>query len=275
MIEVLLNGITIGCFLALCGFGFTLLFRLTKYLHLAYGELIITSAYVCLACSYVGMNVFQAIIFIIPLVILLGFLFAKLSPLGTEDWLVLVTSLGVMCIIQAFNEKMWTGSYVSVPLGIFGVKYLWLSLGRYCVILLTALVFTILHLIFKKTNFGLKYRAASSDFEEAKAAGIDVRRIYSLTFIIVALMAGIAGIDVALLYAFNPYEGLHYLVYAILISIIGGPGSITGALMIGLIFGVIIVLANYFIGALYEGIILFLSLILILLLKPKGLMTRI
>lgn len=271
MEALFLNAIVLGLLFAVWGYSFTLLFKLTKYLHFAYGELIVTSAYFCLLGSFLGFNILQSLIFVIPLMLLFGLLFAKLAPPGTNDHSVLLVSLGILLIFQSINLHIFSPDVQSVPLGIFGESLGVLSLGRYIIIIFAVAFLALLYYIFKNTNFGLSWRAAADNAEAAKIIGIDVKKIYLITFLLTALLAGFGGVGLSYVYAFTPYYGLEYLVLAILVAIIGGAGSIRGATIGGLIIGFIVVFTSYLIGALWENVILFGILVIVMLLRPQGL----
>jgi branched-chain amino acid transport system permease protein len=133
------------------------------------------------------------------------------------------------------------------------------------------MTFIILHLFLTRTLLGKAMRAIPKDIEAAKMLGINPASIYNYSMGISVALAGIAGVILGLLYQFDPFTGVSYMVISLGVVIIGGLGSIKGTIVGGIATGLAYVLGGYFLGPLFQYVVCYLLILIALIIKPTGL----
>ncbi len=276
--ETLLWGIANGCIYILLATGLNIIFGVMKLVNFAHGQLLMIGAYVAFAVSTaVGLNAYLAIIVSMAVVALIGvaterFTFRKI--LGTDKLNEIFISLGLIYIFEnaavllyGSKSKQIVGPFqgVGLAIGEIAISYDRIAAMAIVIGILVALMF-----MMKKTKVGLAMRATSHKSDTAMLMGINTEKIYIITFAIGAALAGAAGALYGIIFPFSPTIGALPTIKAFAIIIIGGLGSIPGAIVGGLLYGIAENTAVYFLGSIWQDAIAFALLIAVLVVRPTG-----
>ena len=272
-------GAAIGCIYILLATGLNLIFGVMKLVNFAHGELLMIGAYVGFSIWIgLGVNAYVAVFLSMIIVALIGVAVERLAfrkVLGSEKLNEIFVSLGLIFIFDNVAVLVWGDKIkgivspfenMSVPLGEVSIRYDWLIAVVFVVVILAGLLFLI-----KKTKIGMAMRATSQKSEASMLMGINIERIYIFTFGLGAALAGAAGVLYGIIFPFTPYIGALPTIKAFAIIILGGLGSIPGAIIGGLLYGIAEQLAVVTLGGIWRNAIAFTLLIIVLVLRPKGL----
>lgn len=280
LLQVLFWGLYAGCIYILLATGLTLIFGVMKIVNFAHGELLMLGAYITATVfALTGINPYCLIILTMVILGVIGIAIERSSfrpILGTGKLNEIFISLGLIYVIQNAAALIWgderqvlTSPYqtITIPMG-----PIQLPVDYLIIIMVTGLVLVGLTLLLKKTSLGKAIRATSQNRKGAQIVGIDVERMDMITFGIGAGIAGAAGtLWVVSGQVFSPYIGSIPAIKAFAIIILGGLGSIPGAIIGGLIYGIAENGAAYFLGGVWKDAISFLILIVVLIFRPTGL----
>lgn len=284
-ISNLISGIRLGSIYAIISLGYTMVYGIAKMLNFAHGDVIMIGAYSAFVALYRA-NLPLPIALIISIIIctLLGVIIERLAykPLRQASSLaVLITAIGVSYFLQNLALLIWGSAAKIFPtildygsINLFNDQ-LKLSYQMLITITVCIVIMILLNLFIKKTKIGKAMRACSEDKEAAALMGINVDNIISLTFAIGSGLAAIAALLLCAAYpTVTPTLGSMPGIKAFTAAVIGGIGSIPGALLGGLLLGVIeIIVKAYGLSELTDAIA-FGVLILVLLFKPTGLLGK-
>ncbi len=286
-IQLVFAGIAQGCIYALIGLGFSIIFKASEVINFAQGELLLVGTYIVSAGVFEWHLPFLVALFLgLAGTIIIGFLFERLivsHMIGRPVFSLLMITIGLDIILRTAVIMIWGSSTIpaaspfSAASGFnaggvhFGANELW-------TIAVTAALCIALFYFFRYTRYGLAMRATALDQEAALAVGINIRTVYALAWVISAAIATIGGVFLAIdSFAIDPTFGNAALV-AFPAIILGGIDSISGAVVGGIVIGIIqIVTAGYesrvanILGAGIHEITPYLIMILILLVRPYGL----
>ena len=280
LLQVLFWGLYAGCIYILLATGLSLIFGVMKIVNFAHGELLMLGAYITATVFVLtGINPYSIILLTMLVLGIIGIAIERLGfrpILGTSKLNEIFLSLGLIYVIQNAAALIWgderqvlTSPYqtVTIPMG-----PIQLPVDYIIIIIVTALILVGLTLLLKKTSLGKAIRATSQNRKGAMIVGINVERMDMITFGIGAGLAGAAGtLWVVSGQVFNPYIGSLPAIKAFAIIILGGLGSIPGAIIGGLIYGIAENGAAYFLGGVWKDAISFLILIVVLIFRPTGL----
>jgi branched-chain amino acid transport system permease protein len=280
LVLTLVFGVAIGCIYVLLAAGLNLIFGVMKLVNFAHGEFIMIGAYIgYTAITALGINAYVALIITLPTVALIGIAVERLvfrKVLGTEKLNEILASLGLIFIFDNVAVLLWGDKTkqrlsspfedISVRLGEASVRLDWIIAIIFVIAALIALVFLI-----KKTKIGLAMRATSQKSQASMLMGINIERIYIFTFAVGAALAGAAGVLYGILFSFNPYIGALPTIKSFAIIILGGLGSIPGAIIGGLLYGVAEQFTVVTLGSIWRNAVAFSILIIVLVLRPEGL----
>ena len=284
MLEQLINGLTQGSVYALLALGFTIIFGTLRMVTFAHGE-------VFMAGGYVGLTLFTHITPSLPLALLvagvvtfamgalieiIAFRFLRNAPHFSS----LLVTIGISIILINLAQLIFGPETQAVPPAIiedlaygeiqfFGVYITYLQMA---VLGVAVVMMALTYLFLEYTSTGLAIRATSQDHEAAYAMGVNVNRIFTLTFAMGSMMGGIAGVLIGLYYnVFYPTMGILLGIKAFSASVVGGLVSMPGAVIAGLLIGVIESFAVDFWNASYRHLVAFIFMIIVLILRPAGL----
>lgn len=284
-ISYLVNGISLGSVYAIIALGYTMVYGIAKMLNFAHGDVIMIGSYVVfIAVSNMGINPVVAVILSMIVCTVLGVVIEKVAykPLRQASPLaVLITAIGVSYLLQnvalllfGADTKAFT-SVVKVPAIVLAEGALTIS-GETIVTIVTSIVIMIaLSVFIKKSKAGRAMLAVSEDKGAAQLMGINVNGTIALTFAIGSALAAIAGVLLCSAYpALTPYTGSMPGIKAFVAAVFGGIGSIPGAMIGGILLGVIENLSKAYISSQMADAIVFGVLIVVLLVKPTGIMGK-
>ena len=284
-ISNLISGIRLGSIYAIIALGYTMVYGIAKMLNFAHGDVIMIGAYSAFVALYrANLPLPIALIISIFICTLLGVIIERLAykPLRQASSLaVLITAIGVSYFLQNLALLIWGSAAKIFPtildygsINLFNDK-LKLSYQMLITITVCIVIMILLNLFIKKTKIGKAMRACSEDKEAAALMGINVDNIISLTFAIGSGLAAIAAVLLCAAYpTVTPTLGSMPGIKAFTAAVIGGIGSIPGALLGGLLLGVIEIIVKAYVLSELTDAIAFGVLILVLLFKPTGLLGK-
>jgi len=291
LVQQLINGITIGSFYALVALGYTMVYGVLKMINFAHGDLFMWGAYLgltaltLLAGTFIGATAWLILplgVLIALAVALLGVLVERVAyrPLRSAGRLPPVLSaLGVAFILQSLARNVYGASWKTYPpsLGLSGgfelVAGVRVGYLQIVVLVIAFVLMAGLYLFVQRTRTGTAMRAVALDPTTARLMGIDVDRIVAIVFLIGPGLGGIAGLIVALYYgSFDFTLGWTFGLKAFIAAILGGIGNIPGAMLGGLLLGTTETLAAGYVSPQWKDVIAYGALILILVLRPTGLL---
>jgi len=281
----LINGISLGGVYAIIALGYTMVYGIAKMLNFAHGDVIMVGAYIAFIVLQ-GMNsAFAPVCAVLASMLvctLLGVIieFTAYKPLRQAASLtVLITAIGMSWLLQNLAQLIWTSSPKVFPRIESSIKLFdgALKIKLVTIITLAAdiIIMAALTWFTSKTNTGRAMRAVSEDKGAAELMGINVNATISLTFAIGSALAAIAGVLLCSAYPnLQPTTGSMPGIKAFTAAVFGGIGSIPGAMIGGILLGVIEILGKNYISTELGDAIVFAVLILVLLIKPTGLMGK-
>lgn len=285
-ISYLINGLSLGSVYAIIALGYTMVYGIAKMLNFAHGDVIMVGAYVALMCmTKAGVSPILAVISAVVICTILGIVIEKVAyrPLrnAASPLAVLITAIGVSYLLQNLALLIFGANAQSFPTA---VKWKGFSLaegalnisGETIVTILACIVIMIvLSLFIKKTKAGQAMRAVSEDKGAAQLMGINVNGTIALTFAIGSALAAIAGVLLCSAYpSLTPYTGAMPGIKAFVAAVFGGIGSIPGAFLGGILLGIIEILSKAYISSQLADAIVFAVLIVVLLVKPTGILGK-
>ena len=285
IIQYLINGISIGSVYALIAIGYTMVYGIAKMLNFAHGDVIMVGAYISFCVTnYLGLPVVVSILAAMAVCTLLGVLIEGLAykPLrGTPSLAVLITAIGVSYFLQNAAQLIWSSSPKSFTSIVSSIKpfHLFGSLTVTGEVLVTVAASVVIMLgltwFTGSTRIGKSMRAVSEDRDAAQLMGINVNKTISITFAIGSGLAAIAGVLLCSAYpTLMPTTGSLPGIKAFTAAVFGGIGSIPGAFIGGILLGIIEIFAKAYISTQLSDAIVFAVLIVVLLVKPDGLLGK-
>lgn len=280
LIQALIWGIATGCIYILLATGLNLIFGVMKLVNFAHGQLLMVGAFVAYqTTTIVGLNPYAAIVVSMGIVALIGILLEKFAfrkVRGTEKLNEIFISLGLIYVFQNVAALLWVENYnIRIPSPLSGLSLslgeVTLSYDRILAIVIVIAILVGLVLLTKKTKIGLAMRATSQKSDAAKLMGININRVYIFTFAVGAALAGAAGAIYGILFPFNPTIGALPTIKAFAIIILGGLGSIPGAVAGGLLYGIAENMTGYLSNGTWQDAVAFALLIAVLVIRPTGL----
>ena len=281
----LISGISLGSIYAIIALGYTMVYGIAKMLNFAHGDVIMVGAYICFfATTRYGLNPLLGVLLSMVVCTMLGIMIERLAykPLRQAPALaVLITAIGMSYFLQNSAQLLWSSSPKvfqsvvgkgSIKLfdGALSISFVTVVTILVCVIIMIALVTFV-----NKTRTGKSMRAVSEDKGAAQLMGINVNSTISLTFAIGSALAAIAGVLLCSAYPnLVPTTGAMPGIKAFTAAVFGGIGSIPGALIGGILLGIIEIFAKAYISTQLSDAIVFAVLIVVLLVKPTGLLGK-
>ena len=285
ILQYFINGISIGSVYAIIALGYTMVYGIAKMLNFAHGDVIMVGAYISYCVTnYLGMPPLAGVLVSMVVCTVLGITIEGLAykPLrGTPSLAVLITAIGVSYFLQNAAQLIWSSnpkSFTSIvsniqPLHLFGS----LTITGEVIITVIASVVIMVGLTWftGSTRIGKSMRAVSEDRDAAQLMGINVNRTISITFAIGSALAAIAGVLMcSSIPTLTPTTGSMPGIRAFTAAVFGGIGSIPGAMLGGILLGIIETFSKAYLSTQFSDAIVFSVLIIILLVKPAGLLGR-
>ncbi|MBR2674260.1 MAG: branched-chain amino acid ABC transporter permease [Mogibacterium sp.] len=286
LLNSLISGLSLGSVYAIIALGYTMVYGISKMLNFAHGDVIMVGGYMSFIMTmYVGMNGWLALLIAMAVCTLLGITIERLAyrPLrGTGSLAVLITAIGVSYFLQNTALLIWGANPRVFPSLLKGSEPIRLAGGKLIIsqesiltIVAIVVIMVALTLFVNKTKAGKAMRAVSEDNGAAQLMGINVNQSISLTFAIGSGLAAVAGVLMCSAYpVLMPTTGAMPGIKAFTAAVFGGIGSIPGAMIGGLILGIIEIFAKSYISTELSDAIVFACLILVLLVRPTGLLGK-
>ena len=285
ILQYLINGISIGAVYAIIALGYTMVYGIAKMLNFAHGDVIMVGAYISFCVTnYLGLPAIVGVLASMVVCTILGIVIEGLAykPLrGTPSLAVLITAIGVSYFLQNAAQLIWSSSpknFTSVvtmePIHLFDGQIV-ITGEVLLTVVVSAIVMVCLTLFTSKTKMGKAMRAVSEDRDAAQLMGINVNRTISTTFAIGAALAAVAGVLLcSTVPTLQPTTGAMPGIRAFTAAVFGGIGSIPGAMLGGILLGIIETFSKVYLSSQFSDAIVFSVLIIILLVKPAGLLGK-
>ena len=283
-LEHLINGLSLGSIYAIIALGYTMVYGIAKMLNFAHGDIIMVGAYVAFCgLQYWGFPPVLAFLLAMLVCTVLGITIEGLAyrPLRQATSLaVLITAIGMSYLLQNIALMIWGANPKAFPTTFINSTSLHLgriniSSATLITILVSIVIMVLLTLFTSKTKLGKAMRCVSEDRGAAELMGINVNRTISLTFAIGSALAAIAGILLCSSYPIlQPTTGSMPGIKAFTAAVFGGIGSIPGAMLGGVLLGIIEIFGKAYISTELGDAIVFAVLIIVLLFKPAGLLGK-
>lgn len=281
-VQALISGLLVGGVYALIGIGLTIIFGVMRVINFAHGDLMMVGMYLTyFLFTLAGIDPFVSVLITFPLMFLFGGILQKVfinRIIGTlpQNQILLTIGLGLIMsntMMLAFTSdyKILTTSYSSSSISIMGIS---ISQPLAVSFLITAVITAALYWFFIKTDTGQAIRATAQDREAAQLMGINVKRMSIIAFGLGASLAGTAGALISPTYYIFPQVGSAFTLKAFVITVLGGMGSIVGATFGGIIIGVVESVGAVTISSDWKDVLVFSIFLLVLLIKPAGLMGK-
>jgi len=280
--QLVFSGLLIGSIYALMSMGLTLIFGVLRVVNFAHGEFLMFAMYGAWAfVTYTGFNAYIACLAVVPAMFLYGALihWIIIRPgLNKPHLVVVFATMGLSILMQNLALLMFSADLFDVPplndgrpivIGPFYAK-LELLIGFGVTLLATA----VLHVVLKSTYLGKAIRATVQDGEAAQLMGIPVPRIFLITFSAGSALVGLSACVMIPLFSVFPSVGLNFVLIAFVVVVLGGMGSLEGALLGGICIGVVQSLSGYYVAPAYGQMFFFILFLLVMVFRPAGLMGR-
>ena len=280
LFQQLINGLMLGASYSLVAIGYTLIFGVLNLLYFAHGEVFMVGAFVGLyLVVHGGANIYVALAGAAIACAVLGIVafYVSVRPVPKDRPLApLISTIGLTIVLQNLAVYIFGGQQVAFPETIRQELYRFgpvtISSVQIFILVVAVAAMAGLWLFIERTKLGRAIRATAENHETAALLGVDVNRVVLVTFVIGSAIAGIAGVlDGVKNSGVSPFMGLGAAVKGLVVMLLGGLGNVVGAMVGGLMLGLIEILSAAYIGTTERDLFSFLILILILLYRPTGL----
>jgi branched-chain amino acid transport system permease protein len=278
--QTVADGLVLGGIYSLSAVGFSLIFGVLHVINLSHGIMVLIGAYLALIFSQtLGIDPLLTMPLVMAALFAFGYAYQRLliqravdqSHLGS---MLLTFGVGLMLqniMIWLFSPDMKniTPSYAFVSFHIAGLAF---DAVRLSALLASLILLTCLALFLKFLPMGQVIRATAQQTMAARLCGVDVKHVYALTFAVSAAFAGAAGIVIGIILPFSPSDEALWTLNAFVVVVLGGVGSPAGALIGGLLLGIVSTLTAQYVGPAFPNATMFLLLVIMLLVRPNGLL---
>jgi branched-chain amino acid transport system permease protein len=278
VVQALLSGLFMGSVYALVAIGFTLVFGVTDIVNFAHGHLVMAAMFVTyLLFTVAGIDPYLSLVFVLPLFFGIGvvlYLVVIQRIVEAPHSAHMMVTLGLLIFLENLANLFFGGDLRGITTGyttsslILGPIAVPLARAGAAGVSLAAVV--LLALFLRRTSLGQAIRAAANNREGAALVGVDVRRVYLVSFSLGTVAAALAGAVIVPFSLVSPFVGHEFILKAFVIAILGGLGSVAGALVGGLLIGSVEALSSLYISASLGNAIVFAILIAVLLYRPWG-----
>jgi branched-chain amino acid transport system permease protein len=280
--QQLANGVLLGSTYALVAIGYTLIFGVLRLLHLAHGEVFMVGAFAGLAAvRWLHAGGFAAVLAGGLAGALLGMVleivaFRPIRRRAGSFLAPIVSSLGCGLVLQEVMTKLFGSQQIGFPAQFAGTRYdlgpISVSSTQLFILGVALLAMLALQFFVRLTRYGMAMRATAENLDVARILGVNVDTVVVITFAVASGLAGAAGVLVGLEFnAISPFMGVDMSIKGLAIMLIGGLGSIYGAMAGGLILGIVEVLSVGYLASSYRDAFAFTLMIAVLLVRPQGL----
>lgn len=283
-LQQLINGLSVGSIFALIALGYTMVYGIIKLINFAHGDIYMLGAYLgFFASTSLGLGFFPTMLFAMFICMITGVIIEKVAykPLRHASRITsLITAIGVslfmeyaMMYVMGPNIRTYPAEFF--PKEVYNFAGLQISNHQILIFVTSVILMIALQLIVKKTKIGKAMRAVSTDPDAAELMGINVNHTISFTFALGSALAGAAGVLIGMYYnSIDPLMGMIPGLKAFIAAVFGGIGIIPGAMLGGEVIGILETLASGYGFSMVKDAVVYLILILILIIKPSGLLGK-
>jgi branched-chain amino acid transport system permease protein len=281
LLQILVNGILKGGLYALMAMGMSLIWGVMDIINIAHGSFIMLGAFTTYwLFALLGMDPFLSLFVSIVILFLLGYGVQKYVinyVIRASAFITLILAFGIEIFINNLALVLWTADVrkVEVPYGAANFTIgNWVTIPtiRLIAFLMVIVISAVFFFILNRTNLGRSIRATSQDLDAARLTGVDVAHTYAITFGMGVGAAAAAGTLWSILFPISPIMGGELTLKSFVVVIIGGLGSMIGPIIGGLALGITEAFGSTWFGSTYENLIGFSILVIVLILRPKGLL---
>lgn len=278
MLQVIINGLVAGSIYVLFAAGLAIVLGILDIPNFAHGQTFMIGAFSTFyLVSYFGLHFIVATLVSMVLIAIFGVVMEKVAfkPLrGTPHVTLLISAIALMIFLENLAALLWGNYNRTIPtlyakqtVSLLGMT---VSVQRILVLATAVLLIIALQLFIKKTKLGMAIRAMGQSTEVTQLMGVSVDKLTSFIFALSSALAAVAGSLLGSLFTVNPYMGLEPLLKGVVILVLGGMGSIIGAIVGGLGLGLVESFTAQYLSSAFKNSIAFLILIIILVIKPTG-----
>lgn len=281
--QNLVYGILMGALYGLAAVGLSLVFGVTKFLNVAHGEFLMLGGYSSFWLFALWkvdpfISLPAAVVFLLVVgAIFYQLLFSRMVKLseGAKIQNTMLIGFGISLILQNVALQLWTADTRSITTAYSGAVYaiagVRLPLVRVASMVIAFVLVVALQLFLRRTYTGKALRATVENWEAATLMGIDIQRVYFISFVIGAALAGVAGALVSVGYSIDPGMGMSWTLKSLVVMVLGGLGSITGTFVGGIVLGLTESLTGFFLSLTYREVVGLVLFLLVLIFRPQGL----
>lgn len=282
ILQLLISGLLTGGLYALISVGLTLVFGVLRVVNFAHGEYMTIAMYCCFFLwQGMGLDPYVSAVVVVPFLFFLGLITERVlirPTLEAPHVVQVFVTFALALWLQNLLLMMFTSDFLSVRVEAVRAT---ISLGGINISVLRLVAFLSamalaggLMVFLKYSYLGKAIRATAQNRRSARLAGVDVDRVYAITFALGCALVGAAGVLLSPLFAVNPYVGADMILIAFVVVVLGGFGSIAGAVIAGVLLGVIEAFSGFYLGSEMKQIVYFIFFILVLAIKPTGFFGR-
>ncbi|MDB9373889.1 branched-chain amino acid ABC transporter permease [Nodularia sphaerocarpa] len=277
--QLIVNGIAVGSIIALAAVGLTLTYGILRLSNFAHGDFLTLGAYLTLLVNAGGINIWLSMILaatgtVAAMLLAEKLLWSRMRSIGATSTTLIIISIGLALFLRNGIIFLWGGQNknynlpVATALEIFGIK---VAQNQLLVLGLAVLAILALHYLLQNTKIGKAMRAVADDLDLARVSGINVEQVILWTWIIAGTFTSLGGSMYGLITAVRPNMGWFLILPLFASVILGGIGNPYGAIAAAFIIGIAQELSTLWIGSEYKQGVALLMMILVLLIRPKGL----
>jgi branched-chain amino acid transport system permease protein len=275
-------GILLGGLYASVALGFSLVFGVMKVINVAHGDFVILGSYLAFAAlTGIDLDPFLSLVFILPVVLAIGFLVQKYllnRAMAISVDAPVIICLGFSLMLANMFQMIWSplsrGLTTSYSLTSFNIGGVAIQLIYLLDLIVAIVVMLALREFLRRTYLGKAIVAASQDRTAAEMMGVNTNKIYAYAFAIAMACAALAGVLVGLTFPFSPTSGVPFLIIAFGVVILGGLGSMVGTLIGGIVFGLAQTLGGFYFGVAAQMFVAYVMVLVILGIRPQGIFGR-
>jgi len=280
--QLLINGLIAGAIYALVASGFSLIYSTCKFVHFAHGSTVAVASYILYSLfTQLGLNFWLAIISTIIFAGVFGWLINKvvyqqLRKRKASNVILLIASVGLLILIESlllliFGADVKTIGFIKIAKGMEMLGAIITPL-QIVIIIVSVILLVLLFFFMKKTRLGKAMRAVADNKKVAEIVGISTKKIYSWSFVIGSAIAGVAGILIGLEQNLEPMMGTNLMIKGFTGAVIGGIGSVPGAVLGSFLLGTVENFGIWFLPSGYKDAIAFVILFIFLIFRPQGIL---
>lgn len=283
IVQLAINGLLLGGVFALAALGLNVIFGVTRIVNLAHGQIVILTA---LSCAFLfqryGITPLEAV----PAALLAGMIVGSLierallrrlpEHAGTAEMTSLLITFGVSYFLTGLAFAIFSGDFRSVGYmtGSWAIGPIEIAKAQFLAFVVAVAIATILGIVLRSTKIGRALRAASQNLDGARACGVDIDRMRTLSFALGSGIAAAAGALLSMIYAYNPDTGSQFTLVAFSVVVLGGLGSYAGAILGAALLGLAVSFVGFYGNSHLSSMMPYVVFILVLLFRPSGILGK-